>query len=108
MRISGLEHVPTTGRILIVANHPTGFVDALAILSAVGDIRSDLYYVTHRNVCRVLPRTREFIIPIEWLRHRRTRAAMRETLASSRAVFGKECAIVIFPAGSVARVTFSD
>jgi putative hemolysin len=103
VRVQGFEHVPKTGRVLIAVNHPTGFVDAWAIHAAIGAIRPDLRYFSNRDVVRLVPRTRELIIPLEWLRPRRTPAAMRETLEASRAAFEKECAVVIFPGGGIAR-----
>lgn len=78
VRVSGLEHVPRSGRIMLVANHPTGFADAFAVHSALGLIRPDLRYFANRDVARMVPGMRDVIIPIEWLRNRRTQSAMRE------------------------------
>jgi putative hemolysin len=103
VRVSGLEHVPRTGRIMLVANHPTGFADAFAVHGALGLIRPDLRYFANRDVARMVPGMRDVIIPIEWLRNRRTQSAMRETLKSLNSAFKEECAVLIFPGGGIAR-----
>jgi putative hemolysin len=103
--VRGLEHVPRRGPVLIVANHPTGVVDAIAIYEAIGSIRPDLCFFTNRDVVRIVPRAREFVIPVEWLKHKRTPERMRETLEATHAAFAEERAIVIFPAGGIARGT---
>ena len=36
-----LARIPASGRLLIVANHPSGALDALALLDAVGRVRRD-------------------------------------------------------------------
>jgi putative hemolysin len=103
VRASGLEHVPKSGRLLIVANHPSGMVDALAIRASIGSVRHDLFYFSNRDAVRLVPKMSEFVIPVEWLQRRRTRSAMRETLDAARVAFRHDGAIVIFPAGGMAR-----
>jgi hypothetical protein len=36
------ERIPERGRVVIVANHPLGAIDALALLRAVGEVRRDV------------------------------------------------------------------
>jgi putative hemolysin len=103
VRVTGLEHVPRTGRVLIAANHPTGIVDALAVYAAIDDIRPDARYFSNRDIVRIAPRMRDFVIPLEWLRRRRTASALRETLEASVRAFREDRAVVIFPAGGIAR-----
>jgi len=101
--VRGLAHVPRRGRLLIVANHPTGIVDAFAIYDALSAVRPDLCFFTNRDMVRIVPGTRELVIPVEWLRHRRSPERMRETLAATNAALAKERAVVIFPGGGIAR-----
>ncbi len=44
---AALAKIPATGRLLIVANHPSGALDALALLDAVGRIRRDVRIVAN-------------------------------------------------------------
>lgn len=103
VRVTGLEHVPKDGRLLVVANHPTGIVDALAVHAAIGDTRPDARYFSNRDLVRIVPQLREFVIPLEWLRRRRTPSALRETLEASMQAFNENRAVVIFPGGGIAR-----
>jgi len=103
IRVAGLEHLPRTGRVLIVANHPTGIVDALAVHRAIAGIRPDACYFSNRDLVRIIPRISRFIIPIEWMRQRRSASALRETLAALKAAFAAERPVVIFPSGGIAR-----
>jgi putative hemolysin len=103
VRVTGTEHIPPTGRLLVAANHPTGIVDALAVLAAIDDIRPDARYFSNRDIVRIAPKMRDFVIPLEWLRRRRTASAMRETLEASIRAFKEDRAVVIFPAGGIAR-----
>lgn len=36
------ERIPTTGRVVIIANHPIGSLDGLALLDLIGKIRKDV------------------------------------------------------------------
>jgi putative hemolysin len=103
VRTTGREHVPESGRLLVIANHPTGIIDALAIHAAIGDIRPDARYFSNRDIVRIVPKMREFVIPLEWMRRRRTTSALRETLQASVQAFNENRAVVIFPGGGIAR-----
>jgi putative hemolysin len=107
VRVTGLEHVPRSGRLLIAANHPTGIVDALAVYAAVDAIRPDARYFSNRDIVRIAPKMRDFVIPLEWLRRRRTTSALRETLEASVKAFREDRAVVIFPGGGIARGSLS-
>ncbi len=103
IRVTGLQHLPRTGRVLIVANHPSGVVDSLAVYRAIGDIRPDTCCFSNRDIVRIIPRIERFIIPIEWMRQRRSPSALRETHAALKAAFAAERPVIIFPSGGIAR-----
>ena len=42
-----LRRIPASGRLLIVANHPSGALDALALLDAVGQVRRDVKIIAN-------------------------------------------------------------
>lgn len=103
--VQGLEHVPRTGRAMILANHPTGMVDGLAIYRALKGVRSDLSFFANRDAVRVAPKVEKMIVPVEWLTERRSPERMRETLRALRKAFAEERAVVMFPAGGMATLT---
>ena len=37
-----LQNIPTTGKVVIIANHPLGGLDALCLLKLVGSVRKDV------------------------------------------------------------------
>jgi len=93
-------NIPPTGKIVIVANHPIGSLDGLALIKLVHDIRSDVQIVAN-DLLTTLPPLRPLLLPVRNMsgdsrkHHIQT---IHEALACGRAV-------IIFPAGEVSRVT---
>lgn len=106
LRVStmNLERIPATGRCLIVANHPTGIADGIAVFDAVRKRRDDAIFFANADAIRVAPRLGEAIIPVEWVHEKRTREKTRATLQAAKEAFEAERCIVMFPAGRLARV----
>lgn len=99
---TGLEHVPSEGPALIIANHPGGIPDGNALYKAVQPIRDDLVFFANRDALRICPGLRERIIPVEWRKHQLSRQRARETLKSAMEAFNAGRCVVIFPAGRMA------
>ena len=98
----GLEHVPQTGPVLIIANHPGGIADGNALWRALKDRRPDMMFFANRDALRICPGLSPRIIPVEWRRHALSRQRARETLKSAMAAFSQGKCVVIFPAGRMA------
>jgi putative hemolysin len=103
LAISGLERIPREGRLIVVANHPTGLADGVAVFDALKDARPDLCFYANADAHRVAPRFDEMLIPVEWVEAKRTRERLRLTLTLTREALEAERALVIFPAGRLAR-----
>lgn len=99
-----LDRLPTTGRCIVVANHPTGIADGIAVYDAIRSRRADAIYFANADALRVSPRLGEVVIPVEWVFEKRTREKTRATLEAARAAFEAERCVVLFPAGRLARV----
>jgi putative hemolysin len=99
-----LERIPSTGRCIIVCNHPTGIADGVAVYDAIKQRRSDAIFFANADALRVSPRLGEIVIPVEWVVEKRTREKTRATLDAARAAFEGERCVVMFPAGRLARV----
>lgn len=99
-----LERLPATGRCIVVANHPTGIADGIAVYDAIRKRRADAIYFANADAIRVSPRLDEVVIPVEWVVEKRTRQKTRATLDAARAAFEAERCVVLFPAGRLARV----
>ncbi|MFZ1991760.1 MAG: 1-acyl-sn-glycerol-3-phosphate acyltransferase [Alphaproteobacteria bacterium] len=104
LEIEGLEHVPREGPCMIVANHPTGIVDGIALFQALKGVRDDVCFVANRDALRVSPGLADNVIPVEWVIEKRTLAKTREMWRLTRAAFERGKAVVMFPSGRVARL----
>lgn len=91
--------IPATGRLLIVANHPSGALDALALLDLVGSVRRDVKIVAN-DLLGVLGGLRGLLLPVRILGGRPTAEHLR---AIEAALEAEQC-VIVFPAGEVARL----
>lgn len=101
--IAGLERIPERGRLILIANHPTGIADGVAVYDAVKGLRPDICFYANSDAHRVSPGFGEVLIPVEWVEAKRTRERTRATLALTREAMEAERPLVIFPAGRLAR-----
>jgi putative hemolysin len=97
------ERIPTAGRLVVVCNHPTGIGDAVALFDAVKGVRGDLLFYANADALRVAPGFAEVLIPVEWVEAKRTREGARRLVAETRRAMEAERALVVFPAGRLAR-----
>lgn len=104
VRIEGLEHVPEAGACVLVANHPTGIADGIALYDALKPRRPDLMFYANADAHRVCPGLIDVLVPVEWELHKRTREKTRETLRLTGQVMEAGRPLVVFPAGKLARV----
>lgn len=99
----GLERLPEDGRVILIANHPTGIADGIALYDAVKARRPDICFYANSDAHRVCPRFDDILIPVEWVEAKRTRERTRATLQQTKAAMEAERALAIFPAGRLAR-----
>lgn len=99
-----LDRLPAEGRCVVVANHPTGIADGVAVFDAIRARRPDAIFFANADALRVCPRLAETVIPVEWVVDKRTREKTRATLEAARAAFEAERCVVLFPAGRLARM----
>lgn len=98
------DRIPPTGRCIVVANHPTGIADGIAMFDALRARRRDAVFFANADALRVSPRLDETVIPVEWVVEKRSREKTRATLLAAKAAFEAERCLVMFPAGRLARV----
>jgi putative hemolysin len=103
-RVDDLERqrIPERGACLIVANHPLGGLDGLALLKMVGDIRPDVRIVANEWLGLLEP-LRSLLLPVRVFGGRSGTGqltAIDEALAQG-------CAVIVFPAAEVARMGFT-
>ena len=100
---TGLERIPRQGRVVLICNHPTGIADGVAVYDAIKAIRPDVCFYANSDAHRVCAGFEAVLIPVEWVEEKRTRARTRVTLQLTREAMEAERALVIFPAGRLAR-----
>jgi putative hemolysin len=103
VEVSGLDRIPSSGRLVIVSNHPTGIADGIAAWDALRGRRPDLCFYANADAHRVVPGFSDVLIPVEWVEAKRTRERTRTTLQMTRAAMEAGRALAIFPAGRLAR-----
>ncbi|TOM60055.1 GNAT family N-acetyltransferase, partial [Vibrio parahaemolyticus] len=67
-----LENIPTQGPVVLVANHPIGSLDGLAILRAVATVRPDVKIVANQFLSYIEPLSSLFI-PVDNIKSRTSR-----------------------------------
>lgn len=95
-----LEQIPEHGPLVIMANHPTGTLDGLALLYAVSRVRRDVKVVTNRMLTHLEPLSSLFI-PVDNIGGKTAKTAftqMEHQLHQSGV-------LIFFPAGEVSRPT---
>ena len=100
--VNGQQRIPREGRCVVVANHPTGLADGIAMFDCLRDIRPDMTFFANADALRVNARFEDLIIPIEWVPEKRNTAKTKETLRLAGEAFAQERCVVIFPSGRLA------
>lgn len=94
-----VQRIPATGRLLIVANHPSGALDALALLDLVRRVRSDVKIVANDLLAALQPMS-GLLLPVRILGGRPS----SESLDAIETALNAEQCVIVFPAGEVARL----
>lgn len=92
------ESIPAEGRAIIVANHPLGALDGLALLHLVLSVRPDVKIIAN-ELLQDLGGLDEYILPIN---NMQGESSSKRMAAISKALNRNE-AVIIFPAGEVSR-----
>jgi putative hemolysin len=93
----GLEHVPKDGGVIIVANHPLGGLDGLALIKAVSNVRLDTRFLVNDILLKLVNFKRLFVGV------NKVGKTPAESLKTIDATYASEHAVLVFPAGLVSR-----
>ena len=100
----GAEHLatlPPTGGLLLVANHPFGVVDGLAIGQLGMRLRGNVQIMTNSLLCRV-PEVDPHLLPVDFSGTPEARRITGETRRRAAELLAQGQTVAIFPAGGVA------
>lgn len=98
---AALQAAPKTGPLLIVANHPFGVVDGLAIMALATQIRPDVKILVHSVLCQP-PELKDYLLPIDFSGTSEARTTSATTRRRTVEWLNHGHCVVIFPAGGVA------
>lgn len=93
------ERIPAEGAVIIVANHPIGSLDGLALLHLVGQFRSDVKIIANQMLSALSP-LESLILPVDNM----TGHSRREQLQKLQEHLEQQGALIVFPAGEVSRL----
>lgn len=95
-----LQNIPSTGKVIIIANHPLGGLDALCLLKLVGQIRKDVKILANDFLVG-FEALHSLMIPLDNFKDRQSKESIKKIYEALK----NEEAIIIFPAGEVSRAT---
>ncbi|MFA5216718.1 lysophospholipid acyltransferase family protein [Sulfuricurvum sp.] len=95
-----VENIPAIGKVIIVANHPLGALDALSLIQMVCHVRQDQKVkIVANKMLSSIPQLKEFLISVDNMNDRVSKHALRQIDTALRA----EEAVIFFPSGEVSR-----
>lgn len=93
------ERIPTDGRVVIIANHPIGSLDGLALIKLVSEVRHDLKVVANQMLMAIEP-LHNMLLPVNNMQG----GTPKQHLEAIHNHLNSEGAVLIFPAGEVSRL----
>ncbi len=95
---SQIENIPKTGRVVIIANHPLGALDALSLIDMVKNIRQDIKVVANSILKEIEP-IKDILIEVDTFDKKVSKEAIKSVYKSLE----NDEAVIIFPSGEVSR-----
>jgi putative hemolysin len=96
-----IAHIPKTGPVVVVANHPHGLVDGMVMAVIMARVRPDFKILT-RSLLTGIPEIEEFMIPVPFPHEDNARELGLQMRNETMAHLQRGGAIILFPAGKVA------
>ncbi|WP_051299026.1 GNAT family N-acyltransferase [Marinobacterium litorale] len=93
-------NIPSSGRVLIVANHPLGALDGLALLKLVGEVRRDVRIIANDVLMHFDP-LQNLFLPVDNL----GKSTGKKQVARIVECLRNDEAVIVFPAGEVSRAS---
>lgn len=99
LEVTGIENIPQTGGVTLAMNHPLGGMDALALVTALKNHRTDLKFIVN-DILLHLESMKGMFVGVN--KHGKN---SNSNLLKIDEIFSTNSAVCIFPAGLVSRKT---
>lgn len=98
------RNIPAQGRVVIVANHPIGSLDGLALIHLVSEVRRDVKIVANDMLMAFEP-LHELLLPLNNMTGNQKGAVSgyRQSYRAIVQALESDQAVIVFPAGEVSR-----
>jgi putative hemolysin len=100
LRMNERERIPVSGSVVIVANHPIGSLDGLALLQMVHAIRPDVKVIANNLLQKIEPLS-SLLLPVNNMQGNTSLTHIRAIHYFLQNTNG---ALIVFPAGEVSRL----
>ncbi|MFA6145302.1 MAG: 1-acyl-sn-glycerol-3-phosphate acyltransferase [Sulfurimonas sp.] len=95
-----IENIPALGKVIIIANHPLGALDALTLIQMVCSVRQDKKVkVVANKILSSIPQLKDFLISVDNINDKLSKNSLRQIDTALQA----EEAVIFFPSGEVSR-----
>ncbi len=101
VKMDDLKKIPSEGKVLIIANHPLGGLDGLALVKTIYEVRKDVKIVVN-DILMEVDNLKEFFLPFDLY----STKPQRSNLVGINRAFEEGNAVIFFPAGKVSRLNF--
>lgn len=107
LKITGLENIPTSGRAILISNHPTGLADGIVVRDMLIKRRRDFMIYANSDAFRVVKGFGDILIPVDLGQHigKMSRSSRRAFVMTDQA-FREEKLVVVFPSGRLSYLTW--
>ena len=100
-RTEQVGNIPSTGPVVVVANHPHGLVDGMVLAEIIGRVRTD-YRILTRSLLTGVEEIESFMIPVPFPHETHARKKNLEMRKRTMAHLRDGGLVAVFPSGSVA------
>ncbi len=98
LRKQQLDRIPPYGKVVIIANHPLGALDALALIHLLKDVRKDIKIVAN-SFLNQFGQLKDILISVDNIQNKTDKSSLKEIYEA----LDTEKAVIIFPSGEVSR-----
>ena len=102
-----LDSIPSSGPVIVAANHPHGLVDGLVLIAALRRVRPDIRVLTNQLLNRI-PELRDCCLFVDPFNGPGAEARSRAGLRAAHLWLRRGGALIVFPAGEVAHARRMD